>query len=146
MSDLSRLLDDVYEPAAKDDEGADENEAEAWTSEHALDDAFHGWVPGPAEDASGTERKLFAEAKAAAPSEAAGPPAPPTGSIPSAPPADRVESAPDLAGDATEDRWATVPGTADEAVEGAPAPVAWQPQDDDILPKRASRRLLGLRR
>ncbi len=52
MSDLSRLLDDVYEPAVKDDE-------KGWTSDEALDNAFSGWVPGPAEDASETEKALF---------------------------------------------------------------------------------------
>jgi hypothetical protein len=54
MSDLSRLLEDVYRsgPAAP--------AAPAWSSDSALEDAFADWVPGPPEDAPAAERE-FAE-------------------------------------------------------------------------------------
>jgi hypothetical protein len=136
MSDLSRLLDDVYEPAVKDNE-------KGWTSDEALDDAFSGWVPGPAEDASETERSLFAEAKAATTDEH---PAPLSDLIPSASPADRIESAPDhdLAGRVSPaDAWATVHDGDTPFEEPVAVATTWSPEDDDILPKRgASRRLL----
>jgi hypothetical protein len=41
MSDLSRLLDDVYRAPASRSEPA-------WSSDSALDEVFANWIPGPA--------------------------------------------------------------------------------------------------
>jgi hypothetical protein len=53
MSDLSRLLEDVYRsgPAAPAAPAAP-----SWSSDSALDDAFADWVPGPSDDAHAAER------------------------------------------------------------------------------------------
>jgi hypothetical protein len=48
MSDLSRLLDDVYRtPAARPDP--------AWSSDSALDEVFSNWIPGPPAQADATD-------------------------------------------------------------------------------------------
>lgn len=49
MSDLSRLLDDVYRSGS----GA---AGPAWASDDALDEVFADWVPGPPADAPEAER------------------------------------------------------------------------------------------
>jgi hypothetical protein len=168
MSDLSRLLDDVYEPpAVKDD-------AKGWTSDEALDSAFSDWVPGPGEDASETEKSLFAGAKkrptdesgsiadknlGGLPTESLATPAPPIDPVLSDPPSDRIESSPvttllsaitvdDLApadkvdeSPRTGQEWASATASHDTI---APIPVAWRPEDDDILPARASHKFFGL--
>ena len=54
MSDLSRLLDDVYNsstPAAEP----------SWSSDAALEEVFADWVPGPPADASPGERAFSEE-------------------------------------------------------------------------------------
>ena len=53
MSDLSRLLDDVYNstPAAEP----------SWSSDAALEDVFADWVPGLPADASPAERAFHEE-------------------------------------------------------------------------------------
>jgi hypothetical protein len=160
MSDLSRLLDDVYEqPVAKDD-------AKGWTSDEALDSAFSDWVPGPGEDASEKERSLFAGAKPR-PDDESDPitdenvgELPTTGLAAQVAPDDTVQS------DPPSDRIASETGTTevldaipvDDAptmsrewasanavpTDVTPAPVVWRPVDDDILPARANRRFLGL--
>ena len=50
MSDLSRLLEDVYRsgPAAP--------AAPSWSSDSALEEVFADWVPGPSEDAHAAQR------------------------------------------------------------------------------------------
>lgn len=63
MSDLSRLLDDVYStgpaspPAAPPPSAAEPDLP--WASEESMDEAFADWVPGPAADAPQAERDLF---------------------------------------------------------------------------------------
>jgi hypothetical protein len=52
MSDLSRLLDDVYNSAAATAEPS-------WTSDSALEDAFADWVPGSPVDAAAIEHSRF---------------------------------------------------------------------------------------
>jgi hypothetical protein len=52
MSDLSRLLDDVYNSSAAAAEPA-------WSSDSALEDVFADWVPGPPAEAPAAERKFF---------------------------------------------------------------------------------------
>jgi hypothetical protein len=52
MSDLSRLLGDVYNSGPQ---GAEP----PWSSDTALDDAFADWVPGPPADASPAERSFL---------------------------------------------------------------------------------------
>ncbi|HEY2333035.1 MAG TPA: hypothetical protein VGH94_14040 [Acidimicrobiales bacterium] len=142
MSDLSRLLDDVYEPAVKDDE-------KGWTSDEALDNAFSGWVPGPSDDASETEKALFTApsavtgveagafadttSDAGAPSAVASVATAGPSSILSDPPSDRVESAAADVFNAGE--WTSAPVTEAPAPDGPPP---WSLQDDDILPRRSS--------
>ena len=50
MSDLSRLLDDVYRS------GASTPAAPAWSSDDALEEVFADWVPGESEGASAAEQ------------------------------------------------------------------------------------------
>ena len=59
MSDLSRLLEDVYQSSS----AAPPSEAPAWSSEEALEDAFAEWVPGPPDEAPAQERAMFAESE-----------------------------------------------------------------------------------
>src|SRR5687768_3770722 len=79
MSDLSRLLGDVYGPEpetpATDEKapvdappGAEPAQATtlsgalpAWAEETVLDEAFANWVPGPPTDASGAERGMLSD-------------------------------------------------------------------------------------
>ena len=92
MSDLSRLLGDVYEasttppsddvdpadattptaPSAADDPPAPPVEAvgegpraPGWADEQVLDEAFAEWVPGPPPDASAEERDMLADVEPA---------------------------------------------------------------------------------
>jgi hypothetical protein len=140
MSDLSRLLDDVYEPAVKDNE-------KGWTSDEALDEAFSGWVPGPSQEASEKERSLFADAPATTTDES---PAPSVDSVLPVPPTEWIESAPEgaptvstdtdgivLDEAAPADGWG-IPGEQPEVELPVPVATTWQPEDDDILPKRGS--------
>lgn len=138
MSDLSRLLDDLYVGAEDDGKGL--------TSEEALDEAFSDWVPGPPDDASDTEKALFAEATTAAPAHTDAP-GPLTDSNPAAPPSDRVESVPSSPPGTAAQEWAAAHMADTDSAEEAPdAPgfVAWFPEQDDILPERAARRVFGL--
>lgn len=57
MSDLSRLLDDLYS-----DETPTLALVPSWSSDEALDEAFSSWVPGPGADASSAERAIVAGA------------------------------------------------------------------------------------
>ncbi len=101
MSDLSRLLDDVYRSDAAAPEPPE------WASDEALDDAFASWVPGPSDDAHPAERTaVHAEPIAAGVDEAA-----------------ELE-------ELDEPALATV----------IPISGRWRPSDDDILPKRSSKR------
>ncbi|MEA3020749.1 MAG: hypothetical protein QOI47_2273 [Actinomycetota bacterium] len=56
MTDVSRLLDDLYAEEAP-------TRAPSWSSEEALDDAFAAWVPGPDDHASSAERAVVAGAQ-----------------------------------------------------------------------------------
>lgn len=66
MSDLSRLLDDVYStgpaspPAAPPPAPAPAAEPDLpWATDESMDEAFADWVPGPGADAPQAERDLF---------------------------------------------------------------------------------------
>jgi len=123
MSDLSRMLDDLYDlspdevaPPASSAPPA----APSWASEEALDDAFGGWIPGPAEDASDAERSFLA---------------------------DVVDQPVVLS--PVDDEWlvATEPVSLDaELADPVPVGAAalsvrrWSPSEDDILPARSSRK------
>ena len=70
MSDLSRLLEDVYAsaPAAPPADAsppaeAPATEAPSWSSEDALEQVFSDWVPGPPEEAPSQERAMFASSE-----------------------------------------------------------------------------------
>jgi hypothetical protein len=141
MSDLSRLLDDVYEPAATE-------HGKGWTSDEALDNAFSNWVPGPSEDASETEKSLFAGAQAPATGVATdlvdGDSDDRSRPDPSDPGAgrDTSTSTPALEQtDPTGQEWASAVST--PAEDSTPTPAVWLPIDDDILPAQGSRRLFG---
>jgi hypothetical protein len=111
MSDLSRMLDDVYA------EGEGPTRAPSWSSEEALDAAFATWVPGPTDDAPTTERNVIAGVwnEFGRPAEGDGRSAP----VP------------------TSDAWALETAPAAEEVVAAGA--RWSPSDDDILPVRRGR-------
>lgn len=49
MSDLSRLLDDLYATAETETESGTPR-APAWSSAEALDEVFSAWVPGSLDD------------------------------------------------------------------------------------------------
>jgi hypothetical protein len=103
MSDLSRLLDDVYRtPAARPEP--------AWSSDTALDEVFANWIPGPTSPAA--ER------------------------------ANPVETTLEQIGHVAPDIEAH-----DDPVVVTPMVVpGWSRADDDILPPKAARRRLTLRR
>src|SRR5688572_2467691 len=73
MSDLSRMLDDVYASPDSGDVATDAfptdelatddftTRAPEWSSAEALDEAFSSWVPGPAEGATALERSMVDE-------------------------------------------------------------------------------------
>jgi hypothetical protein len=57
MSDLSRLLEDVYgDGGAVYGDGSSPPAVPDWSSDEALDDTFASWVPGPPADAPAAER------------------------------------------------------------------------------------------
>lgn len=58
MSDLSRLLEDVYRSGSA-------GSAPSWSSDDALDEVFANWVPGPPPEACEAER-AYANTPAAA--------------------------------------------------------------------------------
>lgn len=70
MSDLSRLLDDLYAMSGTETDtdtvtAAEEpTRAPAWSSEEALDEVFSSWVPGPGDDAPATQRSMVAATRA----------------------------------------------------------------------------------
>jgi hypothetical protein len=60
MSDLSRLLDDLYATSGTATE--EPPRAPDWSSQEALDEVFASWVPGPDADAAAAQRSLVAAA------------------------------------------------------------------------------------
>jgi hypothetical protein len=128
MSDLSRMLDDLYAlPSTDGDDGAQPElaKAPAWSSDEALDEVFSSWVPGPTDDVTSTQRSLVADAAI-----------------------EPLTIAPAV------DDWLleTAPAP-DPQPEPVVEPVAtaapirpWVPSDDDILPRRARTRRAGARR
>jgi hypothetical protein len=174
VSDLSRLLGDVYgassEDAAADDPPAPPVEAAeptpsrpaapGWADDDVLDEAFAEWVPGPTADADDEERDILADVE---PVESVAEPVDIDAWLGPEPMQDlddidaRAE-APDV--DATagynafDDEFvpATEPGT-DPGTEVGAQPAmaddgAWRRESDDLLPRgRRTRRLsLSLRR
>jgi hypothetical protein len=146
VSDLSRLLGDVYGTDAVEDHVVEAVPAQelagelagadlpAWADEALLDEAFADWVPGPPSDAPAAERDALT-ALATEPTEAVLPL-----------PETLAEALP------VEAEWffdvpAETPATVG-AVEPAPvvdldadAPlVPWQRADDDLLPAKARRK------
>ena len=165
MSDLSRLLGDVYRsgPAAppaedttKTDEetqeepaGADGTEAgedaarpstlsgalPEWADESVLDEAFANWVPGPSDDAPEVERGLLSDL-------AAGPPQAEATTVPDAPPApieDRTTSLAEAVPAAPDFMFPQAEAEPIGALE-VPLPGRWQRSDDDLLPGRGRAR------
>lgn len=147
MSDLSRLLDDVY--------GTQGNEPETqpeWASEAALDDVFANWVPGVRDDVEPAVEQPVADVA----------PEPETDDF------DALASFADMAPEPETDDVDPVTAFADSDMFGAaiglvpPAPVVeepvveapagvaalapWQPSDDDLLPARRRGLSLSLRR
>ena len=115
MSDLSRLLDDLYAMSGTETDTdtvtatlptEEPTRAPEWSSEEALDEVFSSWVPGPSDDASATERSMIAETR--------GEP---------------------LVEQPTVDAWLqeTEPIA---PLEPAVLAARWSPSDDDILPAR----------
>jgi hypothetical protein len=136
MSDLSRLIDDLYAtstpttdtdesltaPEWPSDEALDDLYATAtpttdeglrapeWSSAEALDEVFASWVPGPSDDAPAAQRSVVAEAT--------------------------TETMIEMPAD---DGW-LVETEPVAAPEPAMAMARWSPSDDDILPTRRARR------
>jgi hypothetical protein len=132
MSDLSRLLGDVYGTSSAPEEDQPPAEEDAtgpvlpapertagvlpgWADETALDEAFADWVPGPPSDAPAAERQV-------------------------------VEGAAVPAADFDTAAWfldepAHPPAPSATDLEAVPAgPRHWVRADDDILPTRGRRR------
>ena len=160
MSDLSRLLGDVYRsgpatPAAADETTADEETTGTdgsgskttadpprpatlsgalpeWADESVLDEAFANWVPGPPGDAPQAERGMLTDLAAVAPQVDRSWPA----DAPPAPIDDRVSSLAEAVPVAPDFIF---PQASDAEVTGrlpAPVPGHWQRSDDDLLPAR----------
>jgi hypothetical protein len=110
MSDLSRMLDDLYAVPETGTSEAVLTKAPAWASEEALDEVFSSWVPGPSEDASATERSMVSAAAM-------------TPSL--------------VVDEASADTWLheTEP-VVEEPVAAVAGPARWVPAHDDILPAR----------
>jgi hypothetical protein len=120
MSDLSRMLDDLYAmPGTDVDDGftAAPTKAPDWSSDEALDEVFSSWVPGPTDDVTATQRSLVADA---ATEPLTMPPAVDSWLLETAP-----EPEPEPAVDDVEERPLAL--------------VPWTPSDDDILPARRAR-------
>ena len=142
MSDLSRLLGDVYgggdQPA--DDQGTDgaaEQPATLagalpeWAGEEVLDEAFANWVPGPPEGAPTAEHEVVA-------------PVPVTVPVQDTHLQDPAESDWLFGTDTVVAAYDELPTEADLPI-APPIPVRWTPADDDILPQRRKVKL-GRRR
>jgi hypothetical protein len=133
MSDLSQLLDDLYDAAGADQTApaaavppAAAEPAPDWSSEEALDEVFSGWVPGPSADAPAAERSFVAAATDAPAVEA--------------PEADEWFAATEPVAAA----WEPEPAAATEARELVGAVITrWSPSDDDLLPSSGSRARRG---
>lgn len=148
MSDLSRLLGDVYGSGSDEDltdeaaptrDLADEpvrGTSPDWADESVLDEAFADWVPGPPAEAPDAERSALSDlaAEAAAPETLAE-------ALPEAAEwffDEPAEPATVLDLPYAEQTVAVDVGRAPEA-DDAPAPV-WQRSDDDLLPAKGRRR------
>ena len=112
MSDLSRMLDDLYAlPDADSDSDVVTDEtptrAPSWSSAEALDEAFASWVPGEADGTTAFERSLVADA-----------------------PATLADALHVDVGDWLAETEPVAPAPAVAAVR------RWSPSDDDILPAR----------
>jgi hypothetical protein len=106
MSDLSRMLDDLYAPAQGDVATDSLTRAPEWSSAEALDVAFSSWVPGPADGATALERSMVEASVALS-----------------------FVAEPEVSG------WLdqTEPVAPAPVIAG---PRRWSPSDDDILPPR----------
>ena len=139
MSDLSRLLDDVYRS------GSTTPAPPEWSSDSALDEAFSDWIPGEPASADDTMDQLDAlvqQAAAMAPAEEDEP---------------VDEPAPTAAAPMVENRETALRWTPERSSE-ASAPIEptpptqtitpWSRHDDDIRPRRGlgGRRRMSLRR
>jgi hypothetical protein len=154
MSDLSRLLGDVYGtgPAVEEEVEAHEETSPLaatatpeWADDSVLDEAFANWVPGPPSDAPAAERAALADLASFGHEEPAEP-------APVAVPETLAEALP------VEAEWffdvpaatpttpepvlhldtVDVDGDADTDDKVSVAP--WQRSDDDLLPSRGRRR------
>lgn len=146
MSDLSRLLGDVYgtgadadllPPPPRDEAPAPAPATPEWAEDSVLDEAFADWVPGPPTDAPAAERAALSDLAsfdADAP-VADQPPATLAEALPveaewffEVPPATEVEAPTVL----------DLPAVEEEHPETVVVP--WQRADDDLLPAKGRRR------
>jgi hypothetical protein len=126
MSDLSRMLDDLYTLPEEDTFAPAEDtflpedtftpedaptRAPVWASTEALDEAFASWVPGEPDGASALERSMLAEPEDE----------------------DEDETEPVPVHDDVE-QWLVESEPVLELVSAVMA--GWSPSDDDILPAR----------
>ncbi len=123
MSDLSRLLGDVYDPEASTPPA---DSAPAWSNDGALDAAFANWVPGGLDDRSTTDGPTAEVTTRAVPVR----------ETPKAPTVDQEELR--AQGLSAIHQW-QVPTVPDEAPDPGPTPAVWQRSDDDVLPTQRRR-------
>lgn len=161
MSDLSRLLGDVYGTGSEHElqpkqaavatpvaepETSPLPAAPDWADDSVLDAAFADWVPGPPSDAPAAERAALADLAAFEPAPQAEPVAEPDVAEVVGAPASLAEALPveaawffDVPADqpviAAEPLEAVV-DLADEPATSTP----WQRADDDLLPAKGRRR------
>src|SRR4051812_9536605 len=125
MSDLSRMLDDLYALPEDGDVVTDDTPTEAptkapaWASAEALDEAFSSWVPGQPDGASAFERSMLDDVEDVFDGDA------------------EPDGTDDDANDAVEQWLAESEPVPQPVRAGVPR---WSPSDDDILPSRRGRR------
>jgi hypothetical protein len=168
VSDLSRLLGDVYEastPSAEDVDAADPTTptaavpaaddppappmedaddraaAPGWADESVLDEAFAEWVPGPPSDAHAEERDMLADVE---PAETVAEPI----DIDAWLGPDEIDHGPEPEARAAPDAVEAFvpPMPADQPAPPVAADTPWTRTSDDLLPRGRRGRRLSLRR
>jgi len=122
MSDLSRLLGDVYQAETAIDEPVTDTtptRLPEWADDEVLDKAFASWVPGPPDDAPAAERSMLTDLAVDRTAWAEDSPAGPAPAPAAAREPEAVEHVPD-----------PEPVAVDRP---APPSGSWRRSDDDIL-------------
>jgi len=166
MSDLSRLLGDVYNPDTPEHESGDGDGERVpvtttalpeWADEAVLDEAFSNWVPGPPADAPKVERSMLSDLASGPQAEWMGRNGKSNGNDSDGGPKAVFEPGIEIPLSEAELPYAVDPlattGPVPLAVEPEPVIVmqeaapepwrsGWQRSDDDILPRHSRRSFL----